>query len=63
MGVAQSVEHRVVVPVVAGSSPVAHPETSGGIVRVWVSGSPHIVVGKASILGLAHAGHPNALLS
>ena len=27
VGVAQSVEHRVVAPEAAGSSPVAHPKT------------------------------------
>jgi hypothetical protein len=32
VGVAQLVEHRIVVPVVAGSSPVAHPTLQGGSV-------------------------------
>ena len=32
VSVAQLVEHRIVVPVVAGSSPVAHPTLQGGSV-------------------------------
>ena len=35
VGVAQSVEHRVVAPGVAGSSPVAHPYTSHEPSRPW----------------------------
>jgi hypothetical protein len=31
VGVAQSVEHRVVAPAVAGSSPVAHPNDIKGL--------------------------------
>ena len=35
VGVAQLVEHRVVVPVVAGSSPVAHPMSNEAERRSW----------------------------
>ncbi len=33
VGVAQTVEHRVVAPVVAGSSPVAHPNDVKGLAK------------------------------
>jgi hypothetical protein len=34
VGVAQTAEHRVVAPAVAGSSPVAHPSNSNGLGKV-----------------------------
>jgi hypothetical protein len=36
VGVAQLVEHWLVVPVVAGSSPVVHPMEAGMLVRTWL---------------------------
>src|SRR3954449_8639929 len=40
VGVAQLVEHRVVVPVVAGSSPVTHPKDVSSVLTVTcVTGS------------------------